>query len=36
MSTVRFVGRAYVEPATKSRPALSELLLDRLLLFTPK
>lgn len=36
MSTVRFVARAYVEPATKSRPALSELLLDRLLLFTPK
>ena len=36
MNTVRFVGRAYVEPATKTRPALSELLLDRLLLFTPK
>lgn len=36
MSTARFVGRAYAEPATKSRPALSELLLDRLLLFTPK
>jgi hypothetical protein len=36
MSTVQHLVRIYAEPATKSRPALSELLLDRLLLFTPK
>lgn len=35
-STVSVVTRIYMEPATKTRPALSELLLDRLLLFTPK
>ena len=36
MSTVQLLDRIYAEPATKTRPALSELLLDRLLLFTPK
>lgn len=36
MSTAQVAVRAYQEPATGSRPALSELLLDRLLLFTPK
>lgn len=36
MSTVSLIFRAYAEPTTKTRPALSELLLDRLLLFTPK
>ena len=36
MSTVRLFYRAYAEPATRTRPALSELLLDRLLLFTPR
>ena len=36
MSTISVVTRIYMEPATKTRPALSELLLDRLLLFTPK
>jgi len=36
MSTISVVNRIYMDPATKTRPALSELLLDRLLLFTPK
>lgn len=36
MGTIQVVTRAYMEPATGSRPALSELLLDRALLFTPK
>ncbi|MGW6393024.1 hypothetical protein ACWFR1_21515 [Streptomyces sp. NPDC055103] len=36
MSTLRFVARAYMQPDTLTRPALSSLLLDRLLVFTPK
>lgn len=36
MGTVQIVTRVYQEPATGTRPALSELLLDRALLFTPK
>ncbi|MFB7462927.1 hypothetical protein ACFCZ1_05370 [Streptomyces sp. NPDC056224] len=36
MSTLRLVARAYMQPATLTRPALSSLLLDRLLVFTPK
>ena len=36
MSTVQLFFRVYAEPATKTRPALSELLLDRLLFFIPK
>ena len=35
-SAVRLPYRAYVEPATKTRTVLSEMLLNRLLLFTPK
>jgi hypothetical protein len=33
---IRSFYRAYAEHATRTRPALSEQLLDRLLLFTPK
>ncbi|MEV0535973.1 hypothetical protein [Kitasatospora sp. NPDC050463] len=33
MSTIRVVARAYMQPETLSRPALSSLLLDRLLIF---
>lgn len=36
MGTVSLHFRVYAEPATKTRPAMSELLLDRLLVFTPK
>ncbi|MFF4585666.1 hypothetical protein [Streptomyces sp. NPDC001388] len=36
MSTLQVVARAYMQPKTLTRPALSSLLLDRLLLFTPK
>ncbi|WP_344657528.1 hypothetical protein [Catenulispora subtropica] len=36
LSTVRFVARAYMQPDTLTRPALSALLLDRVLVFTPK
>jgi hypothetical protein len=36
MTSIKVVTRIYMEPATRVRPALSELLLDRLLLFTPK
>ncbi|MBR7825003.1 hypothetical protein KDK95_01705 [Actinospica sp. MGRD01-02] len=36
LSTLRLVARAYMQPATLSRPALSSLLLDRVLVFTPK
>ena len=36
MGTVTVLTRIYMEPETKTRPALSELLLDRVLLFTPK
>ncbi|AXE22122.1 hypothetical protein C0216_00520 [Streptomyces globosus] len=36
MSTLRLVARAYMQPETATRPALSSLLLDRLLVFTPK
>ncbi|MEU8513970.1 hypothetical protein AB0C76_20625 [Kitasatospora sp. NPDC048722] len=35
-STIRVVARAYMQPETLTRPALSSLLLDRLLVFTPK
>ncbi|MFF4582718.1 hypothetical protein ACFY15_30710 [Streptomyces sp. NPDC001373] len=35
-STLRVVARAYMQPETATRPALSSLLLDRLLIFTPK
>ncbi|MFI8499944.1 hypothetical protein ACIGFK_15780 [Streptomyces sp. NPDC085524] len=30
------LARAYMQPETRTRPALSSLLLDRLLVFTPK
>ena len=36
LSTLRVGYRAYAEPATKTHPAKSEILFDRLLLFTPK
>lgn len=36
MTTLRLVARAYMQPATLTRPALSSLLLDRVLVFTPK
>ncbi|MFB6612687.1 hypothetical protein ACFCV9_00415 [Streptomyces sp. NPDC056367] len=36
LSTIRVVARAYMQPETRTRPALSSLLLDRLLVFTPK
>ena len=36
MSTLRVVARAYMQPATLTRPAFSSLLLDRVLIFTPK
>jgi hypothetical protein len=36
MDTVQVFYRAYAEPTTRIRPAHSELLLDGLLLFTPK
>ncbi len=36
LGTLRVGYRAYAEPATKTRPAKSELLFDRLLMFTPK
>lgn len=36
MGTVTVLTRIYMEPETKTHPALSELLLDRVLLFTPK
>ncbi|MGW7446966.1 hypothetical protein [Kitasatospora sp. NPDC054795] len=36
MGTLRTVARAYMQPETLTRPALSSLLLDRLLIFTPK
>lgn len=35
-NTVRLVFRAYMEPATKAGPIYTELLYDRVLLFTPK
>lgn len=35
LGTMQVWTRSYMEPATKTRPALSELLLDRLLVFTP-
>jgi hypothetical protein len=36
LNTLRVGFRAYAEPATKTHPAKSELLFDRLLMFTPK
>ncbi|KIE25912.1 hypothetical protein LK08_15845 [Streptomyces sp. MUSC 125] len=36
MTTIRAVARAYMQPRTLTRPALSSLLLDRLLVFTPR
>ncbi|MEU8512283.1 hypothetical protein AB0C76_11920 [Kitasatospora sp. NPDC048722] len=36
MGTLQVVARAYMQPATLTRPALSSLLLDRVLVFTPK
>ena len=36
LTTVRIWFRSYLEPATNIRPFESELILDRLLLFTPK
>ena len=36
LSTLRVGYRAYAEPATRTHPALDELLFDRLLMFTPK
>ncbi|WP_251513262.1 hypothetical protein [Actinacidiphila bryophytorum] len=36
MSTLRAVARAYMQPATRTRPALSSLLLDRMLVFIPR
>ncbi|MFF9140206.1 LysM peptidoglycan-binding domain-containing protein [Streptomyces albogriseolus] len=36
MSRMQAVARAYMQPETLTHPALSSLLLDRLLVFTPK
>ncbi len=36
LNTLRVGFRAYAEPATKTHPAKSELLFDRVLMFTPK
>ena len=36
MRTLKAMARVYMDPATGTRPPVSELLLDRLLLFTPK
>lgn len=36
LNIVRVMARAYLEPATNTRPVEMELILDRLLLFTPK
>lgn len=36
LNTLRVGYRAYAEPATQTHPAKSELLYDRLLMFTPK
>lgn len=36
MSSMQAVARAYMQPGTLTHPALSSLLLDRLLVFTPK
>ncbi|MEU8512883.1 hypothetical protein AB0C76_15015 [Kitasatospora sp. NPDC048722] len=36
LSTIRVVARAYMQPDTLTRPALSSLLLDRVLVFTPR
>lgn len=36
LNIVRILVRAYLEPTTNTRPAESELILDRLLMFTPK
>ncbi|MFR9799130.1 hypothetical protein ACL02U_25035 [Streptomyces sp. MS06] len=36
MTRIRAVARAYMQPQTLTRPALSSLLLDRLLVFTPR
>ncbi|MGW7446592.1 hypothetical protein [Kitasatospora sp. NPDC054795] len=36
LSTIRVGARAYMQPDTLTRPALSSLLLDRVLVFTPK
>ena len=36
LSSMQAVARAYMQPETMTHPALSSLLLDRLLVFTPK
>ena len=36
MSTIKAMTRVYTDPATGAHPPVWELLLDRLLLFTPK
>ena len=36
LSAIRVGARAYMQPTTLSRPALSSLLMDRVLIFTPK
>jgi hypothetical protein len=36
MGTAQVLTRAYMEPSTGTRPAISELLLDRVLVFTPQ
>lgn len=36
LNTLRVGYRAYAEPATKTHPAKTEILFDRLLMFTPK
>jgi hypothetical protein len=36
LNTLRVGYRAYAEPATKTHPAKSEILWDRLLMFTPR
>ncbi|WP_340376523.1 hypothetical protein U5640_16330 [Streptomyces sp. SS7] len=35
-SMVQFAARVYMQPGTHTRPAFSSLLMDRMLLFTPK
>ena len=36
LNIVRIISRAYLEPATNTRPLDTEMIIDRILLFTPK
>ncbi len=36
LNMVRIISRAYLEPATNTRPLDTEMILDRILVFTPK